>query len=530
MSTNTIDMKLALIPAGEFMMGSPDVNSPPEELPEHKVRISTPFFLCVTEVTQAQYEAVIGKNPSFFSPTGDGKDVVAGQPTGEYPVEQVSWLDAIAFSNALSRKEGLAPYYLVNGEDVRIPDRKGPGYRLPTEAEWEYACRAGRSGKFPPGDPMIEYGWFRANSNGSTHPVGKKRPNEFGLYDMHANVFEWCYDGFAFDYYQRSPVDDPQGPDRMSTRVARGSGWRSPQRKTWWTRFEGRDPHQRHFVLGFRVARTQSAIPVSDRAPEPSAVAAKLLGETASQPPATPYVKGSPEEKLNTRGLSRAGAYFVLASETEILEKFEKVRPLIATMAQPFNMFAQALRNAMLLADAEATYIEMKARVDEANAVFSKMPNGARANSQEKLDYQAAQAFRDELTQERDNASRTVEAIRAQQIPAGRKDELVKDFKAKWSDFLRATDELTPLIDIALGEYRKLRSDPSVTNALAALSRSTKAAEHLGPSKNLQKALETIKEAKRAYAPETAAPKKKTRPAKMTPTAPPKNKGQATKH
>ncbi len=246
--------------------------------------------------------------------------------------------------------------------------------------------------------------------------------------------------------------------------------------------------------------------------------------------PAPPLAKGSPEEKLSTRGLSRSGTYFVVESETEILEKFAKMRPLIASIAQPFNTFARALRNEMLLADAEWYHNDMRARVDEASKVLSTMPNGAKANSQEKLDYQAAQAFLDGLTQERDNASRAVEAIRAQQIPAGRKEELVKDFKAKWSDFLRATDELTPLIDSALGEYRKLRSDPSVTDALAALSRSTKAAAHLGPSKNLQKALDTIKEAKRAYAPETAAPKKKTRPAKMTPTAPPKNKGQATKH
>ena len=548
---NSIGMKLALIPgASSSRCGSPDANAPPEELPEHKVRITTPFLLGVTEVTQAQYEGVIGKNPSFFSPTGEGKDIVAGQPTGEYPVEQVSWLDAIAFCNAFSKKEGLAPYYLVNGEDVKIPNRKGPGYRLPTEAEWEYACRAGKSGKFPPGDPMIEYGWFRDNSNGSTHPVGKKRPNEFGLFDMHANVFEWCFDGFAFDYYQRSPADDPQGPDGMSTRVARGSGWRSPQRKTWWTRFEGRDPHQRHFVVGFRVARTQSAIAVSDKLSLPDAAAAtsakSLVGQapsasvdktqineplvaTAIHPLATPFVKGSPEEKLATRGLARSGAYFVVASEAEILEKFQKIKPLIAGLAQPFNAFAVALRNEWLLADAEAYYTDIKERVDAAYDFVSKMPNGSRASSQDKQEYQTAQMALNELVQERDDSSKVVDAMRTQQVPAVRKEELIKAFNAKWSEFRKAADELMPLIDKALGEYRKLHGDSTVRDALATLSRSTKAAAILGPSKNLQNSIDTIKNARRTYSPETAAPKKKARSSGASPAAAQKRKGQATK-
>ena len=219
----------------------------------------------------------------------------------------------------------------------------------------------------------------------------------------------------------------------------------------------------------------------------------------------------------------------MLASEAEILQKFEKVRPLIAGMAQPFNMFAQALRNDMLLAEAEEYYNEMKARVEVANAMLSKIPNGPRANSDEKAVYQITQDGLNGLTQERDNASRMVDATRTQQVPAGRKEQLVKDFNAKWSEFRKAADELTPLFDTALGEYRKLRSDPSVTDALATLSRSTKAAAILGPSKNLQNAVETIKNARRTYAPETAAPKKRTRPVNTPPTAAPKKKGQAAK-
>ena len=222
--------------------------------------------------------------------------------------------------------------------------------------------------------------------------------------------------------------------------------------------------------------------------------------------------------------------YFVVASEAEILEKFEKVRPLIASMTQPFNMFAQAMRNEMLLADAEAYYNDMRERVGTANDILSKLPNGNRANSEEKLEYQTAQAARDGLTLERDNSSRVVEAMRAQQIPAGRKEELVKDFNSKWSEYRNAADELTPLIDKALREYRKLQVDPSVKDALAALSRSSRTAAFLGPSNNLQKARDTIREAKRAYAPETAAPKKKARSANAPPTTAPKKKGQAAKH
>jgi formylglycine-generating enzyme required for sulfatase activity len=188
-STNSIGMKLALIPAGKFVMVSSDANASPSERPEHKVRLSTPFYMGVTEVTQAQYELVMENNPSYFSPNGEGKGKVAGKPNGEYPVEQVSWFDAVLFCNGLSKREHLAPYYRVNGEEVIVPDVKGRGYRLPTEAEWEYACRGGKSGPYSPGpEPLVEYGWFRANSDGNTHAVAKKRPNEFGLYDMAANV------------------------------------------------------------------------------------------------------------------------------------------------------------------------------------------------------------------------------------------------------------------------------------------------------------------------------------------------------
>ena len=192
-------MKFALIPAGEFMMGSPDDDSAAggSEKPQHRVRITRPFYLGVHEVTQAQYQEVMGNNPSFFSSTADGKAKVAGQSTDQNPVECVSWLDAAEFCNKLSEKEGLKPFYELEAGTARVLDWRGLGYRLPTEAEWEYACRANSKTQYTFGNnegALGEHGWYGGNSGGQTHPVGQKRPNAFGLFDMHGNIREWCWD------------------------------------------------------------------------------------------------------------------------------------------------------------------------------------------------------------------------------------------------------------------------------------------------------------------------------------------------
>jgi serine/threonine protein kinase/formylglycine-generating enzyme required for sulfatase activity len=187
---------------GEYMMGSAedDKDAGVDEKPRHKVRIR-PFYIGVFEVTQAQFQDVMKFNPSSFSPGGIGRKQVAGRSTARCPVEGVSWLDAVRFCNALSGREGLTPYYQVNEKDVEVPARNGPGYRLPTEAEWEYACRAGTTTRYSFGsDPSasVAYGWFSENSGGP-HPVGDRLPNAFRLYDMHGNVWEWCGDGYATD-------------------------------------------------------------------------------------------------------------------------------------------------------------------------------------------------------------------------------------------------------------------------------------------------------------------------------------------
>jgi formylglycine-generating enzyme len=202
--TNT--MKLKLIPAGTFLMGSPESEEGHEDdETQHKVTISKPFYMQTTEVTQGQWKAVMGTEP------WKGEDDVKEGP--DYAASYVSWDDAIDYCKKLSEKEGKT-------------------YRLPTEAEWEYACRAGTETAWSFGNDEKElgdYAWNLKNAydigKGYAHQVGQKRPNAFGLYDMHGNVYEWCHDYYEEDYYKQSPEKDPTGPTSGSFRVFRGGSW-----------------------------------------------------------------------------------------------------------------------------------------------------------------------------------------------------------------------------------------------------------------------------------------------------------------
>ena len=255
--TNSLGMKLTLIPAGEFLMGSTDSDKEAndDEKPPHRVRITRPFYLGMYEVTQQEYETVMGGNPSWFSAQGGGMDRVAGQDTRRHPVESVTWNDAITFCNKLSEREGLLPYYRSGAEE----SSGGAGYRLPTEAEWEYACRAGSTTRFSFGDDTArlgEFAWYKDKSGGQTHPVGQKQPNAFGLYDMHGNVWEWVEDCWH-DSYAGAPTDgSPWISGACRKRVIRGGNWYDPWEYTRSAkRYEWIGMPIAYGVIGFRVAR-----------------------------------------------------------------------------------------------------------------------------------------------------------------------------------------------------------------------------------------------------------------------------------
>jgi formylglycine-generating enzyme required for sulfatase activity len=222
-----VKMEMVLIPAGEFPMGSPDSdkNAHSDEKPQHRVRITKPFYLGKYPVTQEQWEALMGGNPSSFSGPKN-------------PVDTVAWAICQKFLEKLNRKF----------------DAKPGKFELPTEAQWEYACRAGSTTRYCFGDDesqLSKYAWYGKNSGVKTHTIGEKKPNAWGLYDMHGNIWEWCADWY--DGYKSFPVDDPSGPATGTTRVIRGGGGKfaaSLCRSASRIHFE---PWQSFSSLGFRV-------------------------------------------------------------------------------------------------------------------------------------------------------------------------------------------------------------------------------------------------------------------------------------
>lgn len=225
--SSKVVLELKKIPAGTFTMGSPeDEQGRIDHEVQHRVTITKAYWMGVTEVTQAQWNAVMGGNPAFF------------QKGDNYPVEQVSWKEARRFCEKLN-----------NDSSIERPE--GYCFDLPTEAQWEYSCRAGTTGACY-GD-LDEVAWYDSNSGGSTHPVAQKHPNLWGLYDMHGNVCEWCRDWWWWKTYQGN-VTDPMGPTSGSNRVIRGGSWCS---YTQYCRAASRirdSPDFQYNFIGFRLA------------------------------------------------------------------------------------------------------------------------------------------------------------------------------------------------------------------------------------------------------------------------------------
>ena len=255
--TNSLGMKLAPIAAGEFQMGAEKTirDAGADERPVHAVRLTRPFHIGVHEVTQEQFLKVMKSSPSFFANDGHGKGLVKGLDTSVFPADQVRFIDAVEFCRKLS----------ASAEEKKA----GRFYRLPTEAEWEYACRGGSVTAFHFGDSLSAK---QANFNGKypyrsrtgefrarTARVGSFAANAYGLYDMHGNVWEWCLDWYHVDAYRKPRATDPLGPATGTSRVIRGGGWYSDARDCRSSFRYAEHPLGTYYVMGFRVVMTPSA-------------------------------------------------------------------------------------------------------------------------------------------------------------------------------------------------------------------------------------------------------------------------------
>ncbi len=254
--TTTPTVTMLTIPSGTFEMGTLYFDS--DERPVRKITLTKSFLLSKYEVTQELWKAVLGNNPSYFA--GDS-----------LPVENVTWFEAINFCNEFSKKQGLTPVYtIINDSNIQW-NTNANGYRLPTEAEWEYSCRAGTTTDFYTGNfsrnlvdtSYDRAGWYCSNADNKTHKVGLKQPNNFGLYDMHGNVWEWVWDWFSF--WPGNDTSDWVVSERVKrseavyyTRIQRGGSFHCEG-----TGHYGRSAH-RHFFdpkttspsFGFRIARS----------------------------------------------------------------------------------------------------------------------------------------------------------------------------------------------------------------------------------------------------------------------------------
>lgn len=253
---NNID-EFILVKGGSFIMGDTFGDGQKEEKPAHEVTLDS-YYISKYEVTQKEYEELMGNNPSF------------ADKGGNYPVNEVTWYDAIMYANKLSEKLGLTPYYSITDVEeyknrisgARISIVGGNGYRLPTEAEWEYAARGGRKSKgfkYSGSNNIDEVAWYSSDNNVIIRQVGEKKPNELGIYDMNGNVSEWCWDWYG-DYTsesQKNPINKSKGTyANNSYKVFRGGSGHDEPTETTVIYRRATFAHNFHAPLGFRLVRT----------------------------------------------------------------------------------------------------------------------------------------------------------------------------------------------------------------------------------------------------------------------------------
>ncbi|PKL47324.1 MAG: formylglycine-generating enzyme family protein [Candidatus Riflebacteria bacterium HGW-Riflebacteria-2] len=263
---NNITMKFVSLNPGTFVMGSPesDPDAQKNEKPQINVTLTKGFLIGIHEVTQEQYKQVTNLDPVYFKYEGSKK----------HPVEHVTWFDAVRYCNSLSKATGLTPCYTdqegssgIDAKDIIRCDWEANGFRLPTEAEWEYACRAGTTGRYCCADELSdEYAWhwknslvsYKPNSRGwGTNPVASKMPNAWGLYDMHGSLWEWCWDWYRIQRTASEAID-PVGPATGTLRTYRGGAWSSEPYRMRSAVRHGCPPYYRNGHLTFRVLRIKT--------------------------------------------------------------------------------------------------------------------------------------------------------------------------------------------------------------------------------------------------------------------------------